>query len=418
MFCLRDSFFNIAKSLPNQHHIIHREHRFLHRDGSEVWAMVSGTPLLDQAGRFLGSFGMFTDITRRKAAETRLKEQADFTRRILDSTAAHLAILDPKGVIVDVNKPWRQFAEENGGTAAERLGPGASYFCAWSTEHGDATHAEMAFAGIRRVQRGEQESFAIEYPCHAPGEERWFSLRALPLKGAQGYVLVSHTDISTLKLTEQHLTRTLAEKEVLLREVHHRVKNNLAAIISLLDMQRRALSAPESRETLNILASRIRSMGLIHEKLYRADNLSRIDFQAYAQSLSSHLRTSFGSPRILCQVEAEGVDMPLDLAMPCGMIINELVTNAMKYAFPSGEPAPGQDDCRILVRIALEGGVYTLCVADNGVGLPPEFDWTRASTMGLVLVRMLGCHQLGGSYVFDHSSGLKVTLRFSEKRDS
>lgn len=394
------------------------ELRFVHRDGSEVWVMASGMPLMDQAGRFRGSFGMFTDITRRKAAETSLQAQADFTRRILDSTAAHLAILDPWGVIVDVNTPWRQFAEENGGTVVERLGPGASYFCAWSAEHGDATHAEEAYAGIRRVQRGEQESFAIEYPCHAPGTERWFSLRVLPLKGNQGFVLVSHTDISTLKSAEQRLTRALAEKEVLLREVHHRVKNNLASILGLLDMQCRTLRTTEGLETLKILASRIRSMGLIHEKLYCADDLSRIDFQAYVQALISHLRTSFASPRILCQVEAERMYMPLDLAMPCGMIINELVTNAMKYAFPQGEPAPGQDDCRILVRITIEDDAYILCVADNGAGLPSGFDWSRANTMGLTLVHMIGCHQLGGSYALDQEGGLKVTLRFSEKRGS
>ena len=155
---------------------------------------------------------------------------------------------------------------------------------------------------------------------------------------------------------------------------------------------------------------------MINEKLYRADDLAQIDFQAYSQALLTHLRTSFGSPRIRFQVEAEEVRMPLTMAMPCGMIINELVTNAMKYAFPEGEPAPGRDDCHIRVRMTLEDGVYTLSVADNGVSLPPGFDWTGASTMGLVLERLLGCHQLGGTYALDHEGGLTVTLRFSEKR--
>jgi PAS domain S-box-containing protein len=223
-------------------------------------------------------------------------------------------------------------------------------------------------------------------------------------------------DLTERKEHEDHLAAALAEKEVLLREVHHRVKNNLAAIVGLLDMQRRMLTDPQGRDILAELGGRIRSMSLIHEKLYRADNLARIDFQHYLQALISHLRTSFGSPRIHCQAEAQGVEMPLDLAVPCGMIINELVTNALKYAFPGGLPAPGNDTCRIWVRMQQENGVCTLSVADNGVGLPPEFDWTGAKTLGMVLIRMLGRHQLGGSYELDQREGLRFTLTFSEQR--
>ena len=223
-------------------------------------------------------------------------------------------------------------------------------------------------------------------------------------------------DLTERKENEEHLAAALAEKEVLLREVHHRVKNNLAAIVGLLDMQRRMLVDPQGRDILAELGGRIRSMSLIHEKLYRAENLARIDFQHYLQALISHLRTSFGSPRIHCQAEAQGVEMPLDLAVPCGMIINELVTNALKYAFPGGLPAPGNDTCRIWVRMQQENGIYTLSVADNGVGLPPEFDWTSAKTLGMVLVRMLGRHQLGGNYELDQREGLCFTLTFSEQR--
>jgi two-component sensor histidine kinase len=110
------------------------------------------------------------------------------------------------------------------------------------------------------------------------------------------------------------------------------------------------------------------------------------------------------------------VELPLDLAVPCGMIVNELITNALKYAFPGGHPAPGKESCSVLVRMQQEQGLCTLSVADNGVGLTPGFDWTSAKTLGMVLIRMLGQHQLGGSYTIEQNDGLCFTLTFSEQR--
>lgn len=393
----------------------HYEHRFRHKDGPEIWTVVSATPLKDTNGQFAGSFAMFTNITHRKAAEMSLREQAVFTRRILDSTDAHIAIVNEQGLIIDTNNSWTRFGLENDGEVSS-FGIGTSYFCDWSPEYGDVTAAAEAFAGICRVQLGEINAFEITYPCNSPGEQRWFTMRVLPLSGAPGNVLISHTNVTPLKLTEELLTTALLEKEVLLREVHHRVKNNLAAIGSLLAMQQRLLNDAAGRNMLSELGDRIRSMSLIHEKLYRAENLARIDFQDYIKALVSHLRTSLDSPGIHIQADARGVEMPLDFAVPCGMIINELITNALKYAFPGGHPAPGQDTCLIRVEMGQEGGRYTLTVTDNGVGLPPGFDWSKTKTLGMVLVRMLGRHQLGGNYIFDQQKGLRVTLTFNEKR--
>ena len=226
-------------------------------------------------------------------------------------------------------------------------------------------------------------------------------------------ILGINIDITEHKQTEEAMQALLAEKDVLLGEVHHRVKNNMAAIIGLFNLQRQAMHDPQVETILGDLSSRVRAMSLVHEKLYRSKSLARIDFQDYLQTLISHLRTSFGSPDIQCTIDSPGVEMPLDLAVPCGMIINELVSNALKYAFSGKQSRPGDEGDRILVVMHHDNGTFTLTVADNGVGLSSGFDLSTVKTLGLVLVRMLGHHQLGGRYEVDQVGGTRFTLTFS-----
>ncbi|MBM9537824.1 histidine kinase dimerization/phosphoacceptor domain -containing protein [Desulfobulbus alkaliphilus] len=267
---------------------------------------------------------------------------------------------------------------------------------------------------------GKRERFAAEFKMHhKDGHLIDVLARGRAVIDATGKpvrLVGTHVDITERKRHEQQLATALGEKEVLLREVHHRVKNNLAAIISLMDMQRRTLEEPKGQVILSELSNRIRSMSLVHEKLYRADSLASIDFHDYLQALISHLRTTFGSPGIIVRVDAPGVTIPLDLASPCGLIVNELVTNALKYAFPEGKPRPGKGDCRILVRLHRDKDTYTLTVADNGIGWPAGFDWTKTRTLGMTLVRMLGQHQLGGRFIVDLEEGTSVTLIFTDRK--
>jgi two-component sensor histidine kinase len=229
-------------------------------------------------------------------------------------------------------------------------------------------------------------------------------------------VLGNIMDITERKRAETLLKASLAEKEVLLREVHHRVKNNLASIIGLLDLQKDKVADEVALASLKELADRILSMALVHERLYRSDDLSRIDFQGYINDLTSHLLNSYGTCSLTrCIVEATGVEMGLEMAIPTGLIINELVTNAMKHAFPRGEPGPGSEGCEILVAMQKVEDAYTLTVADNGVGLPPDLDWRTCPSLGLRLVSMLGEHQLGGQLHLEHSEGTRFVLRFKDR---
>jgi two-component sensor histidine kinase len=215
---------------------------------------------------------------------------------------------------------------------------------------------------------------------------------------------------------EESLRTSLAEKEVLLKEVHHRVKNNLAAIMGLLDLQGQSIVDEPARAAMAELSNRIRSMSLIHEQLYQSEDFSRIDFQDYLESLVNHLHLSYQrSGNIHVSVAAKGVKMALDNAVPCGLLITELVTNAFKYAFPASLPCSGAGGCEIAVSAKCYGATYTLIVADNGVGLPAGLDWTNTKTMGLLLVKMLGEHQLQGRIEVDCTNGTTFRLRFESK---
>jgi two-component sensor histidine kinase len=158
-------------------------------------------------------------------------------------------------------------------------------------------------------------------------------------------------------------------------------------------------------------------MALIHEKLYQSENLSRIDFQNYLKTLITHLRLSYNGPGTLrYTVAAQGVELDLDTAIACGLIVNELVTNVLKYAFPGNNPRPGSDSCELSVSLERDGSVYTLIVADNGIGLPTNLDPAKTKTIGLMLVRMLGENQLGGTFNIDRTGGTRFALTFSPRR--
>ncbi|MFH0726745.1 MAG: MASE3 domain-containing protein [Pseudomonadota bacterium] len=264
---------------------------------------------------------------------------------------------------------------------------------------------------------GKTPAFDEEYRIRCKdGSWKWIANRGLALHDGHGQVLRmagSETDITTRKQSDEALRTSLEEKEVLLKEVHHRVKNNLAAIMGLLELEGQTIDDELAKTALVELNDRIRSMALVHEQLYRSENFSRIDFQDYLEALIVHLRLSYEhSGDIHVNVAATGVVMGLDNAVPCGLLITELVTNAFKYAFP--EDRAGRGNCEIDVSAEWDGASYKLTVADNGVGLP-EMDWTNTKTLGLELVRMLGQHQLQGRIELDRTGGTTFRLRFSPK---
>jgi PAS domain S-box-containing protein len=207
---------------------------------------------------------------------------------------------------------------------------------------------------------------------------------------------------------EVQIKASLKEKEMLLQEIHHRVKNNLQVISSLLSLQSRSVADAETLTVLRESQDRIRSMALIHEKLYRSENFACIDFAGYLQSLTSHLihsyRSSMGVPRL--QLDVADVSLSLETAVPCGLIVNELVSNALKHAFSDGNQGT--------IHITLsqdEDKRVSLIVADDGVGLPEGFDINKSDSLGLRLVTML-VGQVRGQLTTTKDHGAKFEVVF------
>jgi PAS domain S-box-containing protein len=220
-----------------------------------------------------------------------------------------------------------------------------------------------------------------------------------------------------LQKREEELRGALEEKETLLSEVHHRVKNNLAAFISLLSLDDAYEDTPAGQALKKDLLNRARSMALIHETLYRTQTYSRVDMNLYLDTLVDQIAMSYLRTFPIKTVVRAPVSLDLARATPCGLIINELVTNSLKYAFPPVFVARCTKEgtaCTVHVSLTLDNGIYTLIVADNGEGLPSGFDIKGAPTLGLRLVSFLARHQLNASIEVNGDRGAEFILRFSE----
>lgn len=205
---------------------------------------------------------------------------------------------------------------------------------------------------------------------------------------------------------QRALATALKAAEILLQEVHHRVKNNLQIISSLLNLQSEGLPE-EAQKVLDESQRRVRSMALVHEQLYNRERPDQLDFEEYVGSLTGELFAAYShSARIQSRVEVDPVLLNINQAIPCGLILNELVTNALKYAFPQSHSG----EIVVALHCSTEGRV-TLRVADNGIGLAPGFDWRRSESLGLRIVDIL-THQLNGKLEFSGATGAEFTLTF------
>jgi len=239
------------------------------------------------------------------------------------------------------------------------------------------------------------------------GDKKYLSAKTIPLYD-QNLIILTVQDITERIIADKQIQHSLKEKEILLREIHHRVKNNLQTISSLLDLQAESIKDSAALEAFRSSQSRIRSMALIHERLYKSENLSRIKAQEYIKNLIDYLEATYDSQagNVKLKTNVQNIQLNLDAAIPCGIIINELVSNSMKYAFP-GEGA-GTIEVSLLVSSA---DSISLSVKDDGIGIPADITVKNSPSLGLQLVYLLA-KQINGTLITERENGTKVELIF------
>lgn len=272
-----------------------------------------------------------------------------------------------------------------------------------------------AEAAIRGHLEQERLNYAVEFRMRTQaGDWKWISSRGKVIErdaaGKPLRMVGSHVDITESKQDEARIASALHDKEVLLKEIYHRVKNNLQVIASLLSMQARGADDERVRSALTDSVSRVHAMALVHEQLYRSNDLERIAVKTYLGDLLGHLREASpaSSRGVELSLDADDATVDIETAIPCGLLVNELVTNALKHAFP--EDARGT----ITTRFRADAdGWLTLEVGDDGVGVPAGFDFRQSASLGLRLVASL-VDQLQGEMTLERGGGTRYRLHFKE----
>ena len=345
------------------------------------------------------------DVTKKTRAEAALRESQEDLRLFVENVREYAMFqMDPIGKITSWNSGAQRVL---GYTEQEILGqPVARLFAPEDAEKG---------APQKERETASAQGSAIDERWHVRKDGvRFFAHGVLTAIRDQsgrlkGFAKVMR-DATAERQAREEIHRSLKEKDILLKEIHHRVKNNLQVITSLIQLQSDYLRDPATLQALNEMNNRVRSIASIHEMLYGTADVSQVDFAQYLQKLAKDLFNFFQARPDAVRLRTDIADCQLDLgqAVPCGLIVNELLSNSLKHAFTDKRPGVVQ------VTLRADEGKCTLSVGDNGRGLPPDLDPLHATSMGLQLVRLLA-EQLHGTLQLDRSQGTRFTVTFPLK---
>jgi PAS domain S-box-containing protein len=377
--------------------------------GGERWFAYSSRALRDPPFQG-GQLDTFHDITERKRAERALKERERRLSAIFE--AAHNI------AFVTTNLAGKESIILDFSPGAELI------FGYWKDEvvGGKVSLLHLPeeverLPEIHRKMRRREVEFSGEITLVRKNGEQFPALLTIyPLRddsGAVSAALSVSIDITILKRAEAQIRASLLEKENLLREIHHRVKNNMQVVSALLVLQSKKTKDRKILDMFRDSEHRIKTMALIHEKLYQSRSFGTIDLTEYLTRLIQYLFRSYEerSAGVTLDMDVRDISLDIDTALPCSLIINELVSNSLKYAFPDGQGG------KIGIRVTKdEGSVYTMEIRDNGVGLPLDLDLERTETLGLRLVYGLAVNQLGGSIETGTGRGTSFIIRFPEMK--
>ena len=379
------------------------------QQGQRVCNEIFLSPVFGSDGQVTEVFGVGHEITEQKLAEDLVRHQAARIKAIFENAA--------NVMIWTLNKDFRitSFNEHFQRTTDRRLGiqfKDGDDFIGTMRERVASGAAEPAIAQFKAALKGAPQQFEVELRGDE-GRSVWVECFLNPIAGDKGVKEISCMayGITDRKEAELKLRQSLSEKEVLLKEVHHRVKNNLQVISSILSLQTAHVEGDERiLELLRVSRDRIRSMSFIHESLYQNKDFSSIDLGSYIDGLSRNLVMSYSlTGNIALERDLKRVELVLDQAIPCGLILNELISNAFKHAFPGGQAGV------VRIGLNLQGDQVSISVQDDGVGLPEGFSTKNDGNLGLELVRTL-VDQLDGKLEVKTGVGVSYLLTFERYR--
>ncbi|MGA2712079.1 MAG: PAS domain S-box protein [Bryobacteraceae bacterium] len=344
---------------------------------------------------------LLAEIEQRRRAEEARQESEEAFRTLAESVPQLVWICNPDGLNVYFNRRW---VEYTGLTLEESYGTG------WNTPFHPDDKQPAWNAWNQAVENGG--TYRIECRLRrADGSYHWFLTKGVPMRDATGRIVKwfgTCTDIDDLKRAQEEQLRSLLEKETLLKEIHHRVKNNLQIICSLLMLQEGSLTDPGAAAVLRESRQRVLSMALIHERLYSSPKMDEIDFGDYTQTIVRELFNSYASTatHVTSRLDVSPVRLKIGQAIPCALILNEVVTNALKYAYPKGYAG------EVIIELKeTPAGHIQLTVSDHGIGLPEGLDWKKAQSLGLRIVDVLA-EQLDGKLRINSGPGVTFSLDF------
>lgn len=361
-------------------------------DGSEFPVDIMLSPIEGPDGQQI--LCVVRDITDRRRAEQRF-------RSLLEAAPDAMVIANDKGLIVLVNSQAERLF---GKSRQELLDQHVNSLIPTRLHAMNPLLEERNVVGVAKKSRETtREIFAMR----SDGVEFPVEISISPLQTAEGTLTLSaFRDISERKRVE-HILDSLHEKELMLKEIHHRVKNNLAVISSLFYLQSTYTKDEPTIKILRESQDRVRSMSLVHETLYRSEDLAAIDFGAYALDLSERLVRTYGAPtgNVKLITALERVPLGIDQAVPFGLILNELITNAITHAFPDGRPG----EIHVAIKQSPSKAI-SLTVSDNGIGIPTDMNLEQATSLGLRLIRAL-TRQIDGRFELKRAAvGTEATL--------
>ncbi len=369
---------------------------------------ISISPIYNDDGEMVELAGIAQTVTFKKTAEKKLKDQASKINAIFNSTAMLIWTLDKNMRLVAYNKV---FADKHFSLLGIEVSIGSNFLKSLKPNVSKEAYNELE-RYYKSAFNGENQQF--EGVLHsADGEKRWMETFLNPIYTEHNEIkeisCLSH-EITDKKIIEARMRESIHEKEVLLQEVHHRVKNNLQVISSILNLQSSYVKDENSLNILRESQNRIKSMSFIHESLYQTKDFAHIEFTDYILSLSKNLIHSYSitTGSIILNTDLEPVFLSLDQAIPCGLIANELISNALKYAFPDRSKG------MISVRIREENEKIRIEIGDNGIGLPKDMDYKNSDSLGLQLVHSL-IDQLDATIKVNTDKGTNYLITFDKQ---